>query len=595
LGIEPSDQQEISGQGVQHIVIEGLIVEGATRRGLGIFGPANQYASAVNPTENVLVRHVIARNNVGGNVAGDGIRTEGKLVNVTIEYCEVYNNTDGGIGFGRVSKTWHEPEPEDDMSAAQYSTIRNNLIYDNVHPDYPGNTDGLGGSHMYRCTIADTVTFGNSDDGMDVYASIEVTVTSNIVFGHSYEGGNNAGIKFSAGGGGRHHIARNVVFNNDGYSFEGSSPNNALRTYYPSRLIDNLGYNGGLFGFSLGSGYTTYPGFERIYLRNNVALDNALHDFAGGRRDWVDSDYNFISDADDLADMRDIGQDVHSLTGDPQLANKHVVIDTHFDPTWSVEKKLAYIRDQVKVAFKPLSESNLIDAGTLIDGYHHFTPGEHPGERVIWYGDDPDIGPYEYVPVGGPELALQGTPGDEAIRLTWLVTGTLPASTTWHLEYYTQTNSLYTATDSFSTTRAYTLTGLTNGVWYTVTLNGVLDGTPFLTDTVRVMPVGAALQLHAAPGDGQAHLTWGFDPAPATPFTGTWRIGYESDTGTLLVPPVEIPTATARSYTLAGLANGVGYTVTLDALVDGASWLSASARVTPGGHRVYLPLVLRAY
>lgn len=38
------------------------------------------------------------------------------------------------------------------------------------------------------------------------------------------------------------------------------------------------------------------------------------------------------------------------------------------------------------------------------------------------------------------------------------------------------------------TTRAYTLTGLTNYTWHTVTLNAMLDSIPFLTDTVRMMP-----------------------------------------------------------------------------------------------------------
>ena len=64
LGIKPSVKQDISGQGVQNIVIEGLIIEGATYRGLGIFGPANRYASAENPTEKVIIRRVIARNNI---------------------------------------------------------------------------------------------------------------------------------------------------------------------------------------------------------------------------------------------------------------------------------------------------------------------------------------------------------------------------------------------------------------------------------------------------------------------------------------------------------------------------------------------------
>jgi hypothetical protein len=44
-------------------------------------------------------------------------------------------------------------------------------------------------------------------------------------------------------------------------------------------------------------------------------------------------------------------------------------------------------------------------------------------------------------------------------------------------------------------TRAYTLTGLTNYVWYTVTLNATLDSVPFLTDTVRAMPTDLFVYL----------------------------------------------------------------------------------------------------
>ena len=41
----------------------------------------------------------------------------------------------------------------------------------------------------------------------------------------------------------------------------------------------------------------------------------------------------------------------------------------------------------------------------------------------------------------------------------------------------------------------YSLTGLTNYTRYTVTLNGMLDSTPFLTDTVRVMPTDIFVYL----------------------------------------------------------------------------------------------------
>jgi len=414
LGIQPSDQHDVSGQGVQNIIIDGLIVEGASRTGLSIFGPANRYASAENPTENVIIRNVIARNNGGSGPAGV-ISSTGKVVNVVIEYCEAYNNTGTGISFSWLNRDFHHDEPEDDMSAAQHSVIRNCLAYNNIHPTRPGNTDGISGGACYNCTLENNVIFNNSDDGLDIGLSIECTAKNNIIFGHSYPGGNNTGLKFSAGGGGRHTIAGNVVLNNDSYSFECSNPKNKWREYYPSMIYGNLAYNGSV-GFSLGTTYNlTYPGFEKVYLRDNIGLDNS-RDIRNARVDTTDSDYNFFSNSDDLNAMQNIGLDLNSLTEDPQLANKEVVIDTNFDPAWSIEQKLRHIRSQVRAAFSPLEESILIDAGIIIDGYHNPNPGDNAGEGKAWYGNAPDIGAYEYTLL--PVAVIQNEPKQGYAPLT---------------------------------------------------------------------------------------------------------------------------------------------------------------------------------
>ncbi len=93
-----------------------------------------------------------------------------------------------------------------------------------------------------------------------------------------------------------------------------------------------------------------------------------------------------------------------------------------------------------------------------------------------------DIGAYEFAPT----LTLRGAPANQAIYLNWSVSITLPATSTWQVDYASQTGTVYLPiTGILSSTRAYTLTGLTNYVWYTVTLS---TSPSFLTDTVRVMP-----------------------------------------------------------------------------------------------------------
>lgn len=107
-------------------------------------------------------------------------------------------------------------------------------------------------------------------------------------------------------------------------------------------------------------------------------------------------------------------------------------------------------------------------------------------------GPEWDIGAYEFV----PRLTLHGIPGNETIRLNWTVDITLPATSTWHIDYYTQTASIYTATDPYSTIRSMVLMEhVHNYAWYTVTLHALDGVNSILSDTVRVMPTDVFLHL----------------------------------------------------------------------------------------------------
>ncbi len=512
LGMKPSSQEDVSGEGVQNVVIDGLIIEGASMAGLAIWGPANRYESAEDPTENVLIQNVIVRNNAGAIAAGGGIHTKGKLVNVIIQNCEAYNNTGTGIRFGRIDKDWHLPEPEDDMSAARFCTIRDCLSYNNESPDRPGDTDGIAGSHMYGCTIEDNVVFGNSDDGIDIYASLETTVQNNIVFDHTHEEGNCAGMKLSAGGGGRHTIAGNVLVNNHGRSLEGSYPSNPLRTFYPSRFISNLAYNGS-GGIMLGGTQydTDYPGYTKSYMRNNVLLDQATSDIYGASDGYIDSDYNFIDNASNFATMQNLGQDAHSITGDPGLVDKTVVIDTEFDSEWTLEQKLEHIRSQIRSAFRPLEGSILADAGTVVSGYHNPVPGDDGGDGRVWFGAAPDIGAVEVVLPAITDLSVSGT-SRNSVTLAWTVPSEAgytrrPTSydiryadnplseTTW--ETATQVAGELTPGD-LGAVQSFTITGLTSGATYYVAIR-MGDASGNSSWLSNVVPATTATEGNHAP------------------------------------------------------------------------------------------------
>ena len=123
--------------------------------------------------------------------------------------------------------------------------------------------------------------------------------------------------------------------------------------------------------------------------------------------------------------------------------------------------------------------SRLLDKGLIV-----------PGVNDDYAGSAPDIGAYEFV----PSLTLSGVPGDRSLRLAWTVNTTLPPASAWRIGYYSQTVPIVLS-GIISPTRAYTLTGLANYTWYTITLNAMLNSAPFLTDTIRLMPTDRLVYL----------------------------------------------------------------------------------------------------
>jgi hypothetical protein len=112
------------------------------------------------------------------------------------------------------------------------------------------------------------------------------------------------------------------------------------------------------------------------------------------------------------------------------------------------------------------------------------------GVSLAYEGSAPDVGAYEFT----PELVLFGTPADRAIHLSWTIDSALPPTSTWRISYYSQTVPI-TINNIVSPIRAHELNDLTNYVWYIVTLNAMLDATPFLTDTLKLMPTDQLVYL----------------------------------------------------------------------------------------------------
>jgi hypothetical protein len=124
------------------------------------------------------------------------------------------------------------------------------------------------------------------------------------------------------------------------------------------------------------------------------------------------------------------------------------------------------------------------------------SPAVDTGVRIPGFNDDyegaaPDLGAIEFT----PSMTLHAAPADQALDLTWRVNATLPATATWHIDYYTTTTAILTATDPLSITRAYRLNGLTNYASYTVTVSAMVGPTALFSDTVTAMPTDIFVYL----------------------------------------------------------------------------------------------------
>lgn len=128
-------------------------------------------------------------------------------------------------------------------------------------------------------------------------------------------------------------------------------------------------------------------------------------------------------------------------------------------------------------------------------------------QETPWPPIGPDVGGYHHdipakrrlagLPCSQPGgLALNGMPADGRLDLTWEVNTSLPVTSTWQIAYEGPAGDQPSpVTDLPGPTRTYALTGLTNYVPYTVTLNAMLGSTPQLTDTITVMPTDIAVYL----------------------------------------------------------------------------------------------------
>ena len=194
------------------------------------------------------------------------------------------------------------------------------------------------------------------------------------------------------------------------------------------------------------------------------------------------------------------------------------------------------------------------------------------------------------MPAPAAPSGLSATPGDGRVTLSWTDPG--DASTTkyqYSTDYMIGGGNGNIGVETFNdidlTTLdstgdpgivKYTVTGLDNGVTYTLALRAVNPSGEGAVSTATVVMVPAAPKLSAAPGEGQVILSW---DDPGNPTIGEYQLS-QSD------PPewskITGSNATTTTHTVTGLTNYTGYSFQIRAVNEtGAGPASNSASATP--------------
>jgi hypothetical protein len=377
---------------------------------------------------------------------------------VTIRNCTFADNTTWGLFTDFSDYTTVE-------DSESYGAEEQHGIYISNSSDYP--TIRRNRLHHNRgCGLHMNGDISMGGDGIISYGLVE----RNIIYENGLGGG--SGINMD---GVTHTMVRNnLLYNNHAsgislYQIDGGSGshdnkvlNNTILMASNGRwainipeledtdnqLFNNIAYNAHSWRGSISIASPVLPGFESDY---NVVMDRFSSDDGNTR----------IT----LSAWQALGYDIHSIIATPdQLFINPATPDYHLK-----------------------SDSPAVDHGVPLSQVTEDLEG-NPRPAGSTY----DIGAYEFIPA----LTLQGAAGDSSIYLYWSVNIPLPGGSDWRISYDGPPGDQGSPILHIpAPARSYTLTGLTNQTWYTVTLNAMLVDTPFLTDTVHLMPSSYFLHL----------------------------------------------------------------------------------------------------
>jgi hypothetical protein len=394
--------------------------------------------------------------------------TEGYGVFVRSDHVEVLDNYFYDLKTTAIQGYWHDPYPQD-------AHIAGNKIY-------------------------------HSQMGIGITGSDWLVEDNEVERLFNYGGGDSDYSRFF----GDDHVIRHNYFHGTDFSEIGSAHVDCFQTF------DNNGESGhnilfdgntcadfhqGLMGEAI-----YYHDISHLTFRNNVFMHggawglciNDLSDITVVNNTFSDIQYHGIGMSGSQAKNLVVENNIFYNTGtsywfpdgsgswgdhnlvyqsqDPPVAGAHDLIGV--DPRFV---------DAAKEDFHLLPGSPAIDAGASLGE----VASDHDGAARPYAGGW-DIGAFEFRPL----LSLQARSMSASLRLDWQVNAGLPLTTTWSLAYDGPPGDQASPIEGLPySTRSYTLSGLTDGAWYTLTLSAVQSQTVVLSDTLRAMPSAQRLAL----------------------------------------------------------------------------------------------------
>jgi hypothetical protein len=440
--------------------------------------PGNPLAFIALPRRNVTMYGFYTVNSDYLHIEGFNITTHESLtgwtedmgVFIRSDYVEVIDNYFYDLESTAIQGYWHEPFPE-------HAHVAGNRVYrsqmgigvtgfdwlvenNEVERLYNYDPDGAGDCDYSRFFGENHVLRGNHFFGTDfdeignAHVDCFQTFDNNGEYVRNITIENNRCSEFHQGFMGEaafHGNSQGLLFQNNIFTHGGAwgmSVHQIRDVTAVHNVFADIRYHG--IGFRDGATGTVY---------NNIFYDAGSNYWAadGGS---VTGSHNLLYHTDSAIDPADFPSDLVNL--DPLMV------------------------DPPNEDYSLLKDSPAIDAGMNVGTHYDIQGISRP------QGAGYDIGAYEFAPA----LYLSGSTGNQSIHLSWSVNQDLPITTTWQIDYSGPPGDQPPPiSDIPSTSRTYTMTGLTNYAWYSVTLQAMLVETPILSDTITLMPTDHALLL----------------------------------------------------------------------------------------------------